>query len=121
MLAVEHSDAYYTILITETNRRFGVTFQYFYDLVGDRDEREIGVNRDNMKQSWNTQQGFQFPKARYQDGANFAAFEKQPINANDVLNMLLAVILDTGLFQLKYTEWHALPDNEQTIVNTWKW
>ena len=112
MLAVEHSDAYYTMLITEPNRRFGVTFQYFYDLFGDRDEREIEINKDNMKQPWNTQQGFQFLKARFQDGTNFAAFAKQPIKASDVLNMLLAVILNTGLFQLEYTEWHTLPENQ---------
>jgi hypothetical protein len=75
-LAARHSDAYYTILITEPNQRFGVTFQYFYDLFDDRDEREIEVNRDNLKQPWNMQQGFQFTKARFQDGTNFAEFAK---------------------------------------------
>jgi hypothetical protein len=35
--------------------------------------------------------------------------------------MLLDVILNTGLFQLEYTKWHALPDNERTIVNAWNW
>jgi hypothetical protein len=46
MLAAEHSKAYYTLLIGKPNRRFGVTFQYFYNLFGKRDEREIEVNRD---------------------------------------------------------------------------
>ena len=49
----------------------------------------------------------------------FAAFVKQPILPANVLSMLLAVILATGTFQLAYTKWHALPDEEQTIDNAW--
>ena len=35
--------------------------------------------------------------------------------------MLLAVILTTSVFQLKYTEWHALPTNQRMILSAWDW
>ena len=55
IFSVKHCEAYHTLLIDETNQRFGVTFQYFYDLFGTHDEREMEVNRDNMESPWNTQ------------------------------------------------------------------
>ena len=58
-------------------------------------------------------------KARFDNGDAFAAFTKQPISATDVLTMLLAVILATGVFQLEYTKWHTLPTGKRIIINAW--
>ena len=49
------------------------------------------------------------------------SFADAPIIANNVLNMLLAVILAMGVFQLEYSKWHALPANEHTLLNVWDW
>ena len=105
----------------DPGRHFGQTFTYFYDLFGTRDEREIEQNRDGMKAPWNPATGFQVMKARFMDAIAIASFADAPIIANDVLNMLLAVILATSVFQLEYTEWHALPANQKTLLNAWDW
>ena len=55
------------------------------------------------------------------DAIAVVSFAEAPISPNDVLNMLLAVILATGVFQLECTEWHALPSNQRTILNAWDW
>ena len=70
-----------------------------------------------MKAPWNPQSGFQVLKARFMDAIAVASFAEAPISPNDVLNMLLAVILVTGVFQLEYSEWHALSVNKRTILN----
>jgi hypothetical protein len=121
LFATEHAQAYYQLLLADPGRRFGTTFTYFYELFGTRDEREIEVNRDSMKAPWNPQSGFQALKARFMDAIAVAAFADAPIRASDVLNMLLAVILATGVFQLEYTEWHALPAAKRTILIAWDW
>jgi hypothetical protein len=121
LFATEHAQAYYQLLLADPGRRFGTTFTYFYELFGTRDEREIEVNRDSMKAPWNPQSGFQVLKARFMDAIAVAAFADAPIRPSDVLNMLLAVILATGVFQLEYTEWHALPAARRTILIAWDW
>jgi hypothetical protein len=121
LFATEHAQAYYNLLLADPGRRFGTTFTYFYELFGTRDEREIEVNRDSMKAPWNPQSGFQALKARFMDAIAVAAFADSPISPSDVLNMLLAVILATGVFQLEYTEWHALPTAQHTILIAWDW
>ena len=103
----------------DPGRRFGQTVTYFYDLFGTRDEREIELNRDGMKAPWNPQSGFQVLKSRFMDATAVASFAEAPISPNNVLNMLLAVILATGVSQLEYSEWHTLPANERTILNAW--
>ena len=40
---------------------------------------------------------------------------------NNVLSMLIAVILATGVFQLEHTKCHALPARQHSIINTWDW
>ena len=43
-------------------------------------------------------------KAWFMDAIAVASFADAPITANDILNLLLAAILTTGVFQFKYTE-----------------
>ena len=40
-----------------------------------------------------------------------AAFATAPIKPKDIINMIIAVILATGMFQLEYTICHTLTDN----------
>ena len=53
LFSTEHTQAYYTLLAQDPGRRCGVTFAYFYELFGTRDEQEIELNRDSMKAPWN--------------------------------------------------------------------
>ena len=71
-----------------------------YDLFGTRDERDIELNRDGMKAPWNPRSGSQVLKARFMDAIAVSSFAEAPVSPNDVLDMLLAVILVTGVFQL---------------------
>ena len=98
-----------------------MTFTYFYELFGTRGEQEIELNRDSMKAPWNPQSGFQVLKARFMAAIAVAAFATAPIRPNNIFNMLLAVILATGVFQLEYTKRHTLPVGQHTILNACDW
>ena len=113
----EHRTTYNVSLIRDPNRRFGVTFQHFYDQFGVKDELELERNRDEMKTIWSLLEGFELLKNRSNDGIAFAAFANQPISPEDALNMLLTVIVKTGIFQIQYEEWHSLPETEKTMAN----
>ena len=58
--------------------------------------------------------------AQFMDAITFTAFATKPILASEVLNMLLIVILFTGVSQLKYTKCHTLPDTNEIIGNAWE-
>ena len=77
------------------------------------------MNRGNMKAPWNPQLGFQDSKVRFMDSVAISAFASQPIAPTNVLNMRIVVILTTGVFQLKYTNWYALPAGERTLLDAW--
>ena len=119
LFAPEQSPAYYNLIIQAPGRHFGRTFAYFYELFGTRDEREIKLNRNNMAAPWNRQSGFQSLKAQNMNSVAIAAFATAPIKPKDVLNMLVAVNLGTGVFKLEYTGWLNLPNDQRTIINAW--
>ena len=121
LFAPKHSQAYYNLLLQDPDGQFGRTFTYFYDLFGTRDEREIELNRDNMKAPWNPQSGFQVLKVWFMYTITFAAFASQIIPPTDVLNMFIDFILATGIFQLEYNKWHVLPAGEHTHLNALDW
>ena len=55
------------------------------------------------------------------DSSAITAFAIAPIPPSNILNMLIVVILATGVFQLKYSKWHALSAEQRTILNAWDW
>ena len=98
LFAPKHIQAYYNLLMQDPGRRFDRNFTYFYDLFGTRDEREIKLNCHNMTALWDPQSGFQAFKARTLNSVAITAFVTAPIEPKDVLNMLIVVILATGMF-----------------------
>ena len=74
-----------------------------------------------MKAPWNPQSGFQVLKVWFMYTITFAAFASQIIPPTDVLNMLIAVILATGVFHLEYTKWHIVPAGERIVLAIWDW
>ena len=72
-----------------------------------------------MRTQWNLQSVFLALKAQFMDNVVIAAFATSPIPPSDVLNMLIAIILAMSVFQLEYTDWHALPVGQRTILNAW--
>ena len=121
LISAEYRIAYNNSITDEPNKRFIDTLQFFYDQYGIQDEAEIEQNRESMKQPWNINQGFALLKNRMDDGMAYASFAKQTLEASDVLNMFLTVIVATGLFQTQYEEWHALPEDEKTLANAFIW
>ena len=63
----------------------------------------------------------QHRKNRFDDGMAYASFAKQAIERSDALNMLITVLVTTGLFQTQYEEWHALPEDEKNLTNAFIW
>jgi hypothetical protein len=49
LFAVENNQPYYTLLIREPDRQFGVRFQYFYDLFETRNKSKLELNRNSMR------------------------------------------------------------------------
>ena len=64
---------------------------------------------------------FELLKTRFNNGIAFAAFANQPISPEDALNMLLTVVVKTGVFLIQYEEWHSLPETEKTMANAFIW
>ena len=74
-----------------------------------------------MRKPWNIADRLEVLKDRFDDGIAYAVFADAQINAADALNMLVSVLLKTGVFQAKYEEWHALPRGDRTLANTCLW
>ena len=74
-----------------------------------------------MRKPWNIADGWEVLKDRFDDRIAYAVFADAQINAADVLNMLISVLLKTGVFQEQYEEWHALPRGNHTLANAWIW
>ena len=62
-----------------------------------------------MKQPWNPSEGFKVRSTHFEDGIIFEAFANNVLTAGDALNMLISVIIKTGVFQAQYEEWDSLP------------
>ena len=104
IFANEHRRGYNATIISDPNRTFGHTFAHFYEHFGIRDEAEIEQNRDDMHKTWNIEDGWEVLKERFNDGIAYAVFTDFQINAADALNMLISVLLKTGVFQSQYEE-----------------
>ena len=100
----EHRTTYKVTLSSNPNKRFGDTFQLFYEQFGIEDEMEIETNKEEMKRPWSLAEGFEALKTRFNDGIAYASFANQPISVIDALNMLLMVLVKTGNFQQQYED-----------------
>ena len=72
-----------------------------------------------MRKPWNIADGWEVLKDRFDDGIAYAVFADAQINVADALNMLIYVLLKTGVFQAQYEEWHALPRGDRMLENAW--
>ena len=109
IFANKHRRGYNATIVSDLNRTFGPTFVQFNKQFWIRDEAEIEQNRDDMRKPWNIADGWEVLKERFDDGIAYAVFTDAQINAADALNMLISVLLKTGVFQAQYEEWHAIP------------
>ena len=74
-----------------------------------------------MPKPWNIADVWEVLKDRFDDGIVYTVFADATINAADALNMLIYVLLKTGVFQAQYEEWHTLPRGDRTLTNAWVW
>ena len=121
IFANKHRRGYNSTIVSDPNRTFGHTFTHFFEQFGIRDEAEIEQNRDNMRKPWNIADGWEVLKDRFDDGIAYAVFADTTINAVDALNMLIHVLLKSGVFQTQYEKWHALLRGDRTLANVWVW
>ena len=100
----EHWRGYNATIVSDPNRTFGNTFAHFYEQFGIRDKAEIEKNRNDMRKPWNIADGWEVLKYQFDDGIAYAVFADAQINAADALNMLISVLLKTGVFKAQYEE-----------------
>ena len=115
----KHQRGYNSTTVSDPNRTFGNTFAHFYEQFGIRDDAEIKQKRDDMRKPWNVADGWEVLKDRFDDVIAYAVFTDATISAADALNILIAVVVKTRVFQTQYKEWHALPPGNHTLSNAW--
>ena len=121
IFANNHRRGYNSTIVSDPNRTFGNTFAHFYEQFGIRDKAEIEQNRDNMRRPWKVADGWEVLKDRFDNRIAYAVFADATISASDDINMLIAVIVKTRVFQTQYEESHALPPGNRTLDNVWIW
>ena len=57
-----------------------------------------------MRKLWNIADGWEVLKDKFNDEIAYAVFADAEINAADALNMLISILLKTGVFQAQYEE-----------------
>ena len=67
-----------------------------------------------MKKAWNIQDGWHTLENQIKEGLLYASFGQAPISDNDICNIAIRLILDTGLFANEYTEWTARTASNKT-------
>ncbi len=63
------------------------------------------ANRTVMASEWHPSMGFELLAARLFCGATFANLAKYPINDDNILNIGIHVLHQTGLFSEEYKTW----------------
>ena len=107
IFATKHWKGYNMTIISDPNRTFGNTFAQSYKQFGIRDEAEIKQNLDNMCKPWNIADRWEVLKDRFDNGIAYTVFTDATINTANALDMLISILLKTGVFQAQYEEWHA--------------
>ena len=57
-----------------------------------------------MQPQWNSTDGFEILRKNFDEAIIFTAFTKNKISADDTINLLLNIIIKTGVFQIQYKE-----------------
>ena len=78
-------------------------------------------SREPIKAAWDPTDRFEILRKRFDDALIYTAFAESSISVSNALNLLLNVILKTGIFQVQYKEWHNLPVGERNLVNALVW
>ena len=82
---------------------------------------ELEQNCKTMKVPWNPLDRFEILRKRFNEMIISAAFAENNTSAGNTLNLILSVILKTGVFQVLYKEWYNLPGAQHTLVNALEW
>ena len=121
IFANEHRRGYNSTIVSDPNRTFGNTFAHFYEQFGIRGEADIKQNQYDMRKPWNVADDWEVLKDRFDNVIEYAVLTDTIISAADALNILMAVIIKTRVFQTQYEEWHALPPGNRMLANAWIW
>ena len=69
-----------------------------------RDKLQLKQSQEPMKAPWNPTDGFEILCKHFDEALIFTAFAENYISTSDTLNLLLNVILKTGVFQTQHRE-----------------
>ena len=97
---------------SDPDMKFKDVFQHFLNNYGEITEHNCKESRSKMKALWALQDGWLLLQKQIDDGIMYSLFAQCPIPNNDILDIAMQVILKTGVFALKYGEWHARSEQE---------
>ena len=89
------------------NMHFCDTFQWYLTRYATSTKKDRSNNRDSRKKEWTFGDGLKVLINQIQDACLYATFKGLPIDDVTAVNTAVGLILRTGLFATKYTEWTA--------------
>jgi len=101
-------------LLSNPNMEVQRAFQWFLENYGFTNKYDRENNKIDMKKAWNIQDGWHTLENQIEEGLLYASFGQAPISDNDVCDIAIRLILDTGLFANEYTEWTVQTTNNKT-------
>ena len=67
-----------------------------------------------MKTAWALQDGWERLQKQINDGTIYAIFTGHQIPDNEVVDVAITLIIQTGLFSTQYKQWHERADGQKT-------
>ena len=87
---------------------------WFVAKYGDTTEPEREDNRQRMRATWQLADGFNKLQKQIEEGMLYALVTNAPIPQADVIDIAITVMMQTGLFEPAYEQWHARPAGTKT-------
>ena len=97
LITHKHRDLYTLTHINNPNGTFQECFEYFYKECGIRDELELEDSWNQIMKPWNPSEGFQVLRKHFGGRITFVVFAENTIKPSSTLNMLINVIIKTGM------------------------
>ncbi len=116
LIPVAFKQAYEQKRMEDPNAIFREMFDCFIFKYGRTSAEDCEANHTVMASEWHPSMGFELLAARLLCGATFANLAKYPINDNDIVDIGIRVLHQTGLFSEEHKTW-ILCGNDATKTN----
>jgi hypothetical protein len=111
LVPVAFKQSYKQIRMENPNSVFCEMFAWFVAKYGHTSADNCEANHTTMALEWHPPQGLELLVAHLFRGATFTNLAKHPIPDNDIVNIDICIIHQTGLFAKKYKAWITRGNN----------